>query len=87
MARAEFLRRLSGVFQTPRGAIYFTDRNNNSNIATFNKDYQVIYAVPIEAQISADGTRSYAEKLNPILNVSVEELEKNSTNPTISMRF
>ena len=81
MARAEFLRRLSGVFQTPRGAIYFTDRNNNSNIAAFNKDYQVIYAVPIEAQISADGTRSYAEKLNPILNVSVEELEKKFNKP------
>ena len=81
LARAEFLRRLSGVFQTPRGAIYFTDRNNNSNIAAFNKDYQVIYAVPIEAQISADGTRSYAEKLNPILNVSVEELEKKFNKP------
>ena len=43
LIKAESLRRLSGVFQTPRGAIYFTDRNNNSNIAAFNKDYQVIF--------------------------------------------
>lgn len=81
LARAEFLRRLSGVFQIPRGHIYFTDKNNNSDKAAFNKNYPAIFAVPIEIQISADGTRNYAEKLSPILNISIEELEEKLNKP------
>ena len=85
MARAEFLRRLSGVFQTTRGHIYFIDKNNNSDKAAFNKNYPVIFVVPTETQ--ANKTANYAEKLSPILNISIEELEKNLTNPTMNTNF
>lgn len=74
LIKAEFLRRLNGAFQTPRGAIYFSDKNNNFDTAVFNKDYSAIYAVPVEVQINKEV--NYAEKLSSILNVSVEELEK-----------
>lgn len=79
LIKAEFLRRLNGAFQTPRGAIYFSDKNNNFDTAVFNKDYPAIYAVPIEVQINKEV--NYAEKLSSILNVSVEELEKKLNKP------
>ncbi len=77
--KARSLIQLSGVFQIPRGAIYFTDKNNNFNKFAFNKDYPVIYAVPTETQMNKNV--NYAEKLSPILNISVEELEEKFNKP------
>ena len=68
----------SGLLKATRGNIYFIDKNNNLIQAVLNKDYATIIAVPKDIQESA---RSYAEKLAPILNLSVEELEKKLSKP------
>jgi len=79
LTKAETQERASGVFETPRGNIYFIDRNNNLIPAALNKDYSMIYAVPAEVQ--GDVKQSYAEKLAPIVNLPVEELEKILSKP------
>lgn len=76
LTKVESQERASGIFEAPRGNIYFIDRNNNLIPAALNKEYPTIFAVPVEAQKDADLTQNYAEKLAPILNLSVEELEK-----------
>jgi len=79
LTRAETQEQASGVFEAPRGNIYFIDRNNNLIPAALNKDYSMIYAVPAEVQ--GDVKQSYAEKLAPIVNLPVEELEKILSKP------
>jgi len=84
LTRAETQEQASGVLEAPRGNIYFVDRNNNLIPAALNKEYPMIYAVPKEIQknnndYDNDNIRNYAEKLAPILNLSVEELEKKLT--------
>jgi len=79
LTKAETQERASGVFEAPRGNIYFIDRNNNLIPAALNKDYSMIYAVPAEVQ--GDVKQSYAEKLAPIVNLPVEELEKILSKP------
>jgi cell division protein FtsI/penicillin-binding protein 2 len=79
LSKVETQAQASGVFEAPRGNIYFTDRSNNLIPAALNKDYPMIYAVPAEAQ--GDVKQSYAEKLAPIVNLPVEELEKILSKP------
>lgn len=74
LTKAQMQEEASGGFKAPRGNIYFLDKNNNSVQVAMNKDYPVIYAVPIEIQASGDSVLFYAEKLSPITGVSVEEL-------------
>ncbi len=76
LIKAESQERASGILEAPRGNIYFTDRNSNLIPAALNKEYPTIFAVPIEVQASGDTMQDYAEKLSPILNLSVEELKK-----------
>ncbi len=64
----------SGGFEAPRGSIYFLDKNNNFVQAAMNKDYPIVYAVPVEIQLSGNSALVYAEKLSSITGVSVEEL-------------
>ena len=66
LIRAEFLGK-------PRGNIYFIDKNNNLTPAALNKEYPTVYADPEETGLKA---ALYAEKLSPLINKSVEELEK-----------
>ncbi|MEK7193841.1 MAG: penicillin-binding protein 2 [Patescibacteria group bacterium] len=77
-AQAESQNIASGLLKATRGNIYFIDKNNKLIQAVLNKDYATIIAVPKDIQESA---RSYAEKLAPILNLSVEELEEKLSKP------
>ncbi|MFA5099073.1 MAG: penicillin-binding protein 2 [Candidatus Paceibacterota bacterium] len=76
LAKAKMQEEASGGFEAPRGSIYFLDKNNNSVQAAMNKDYPIVYAVPVEIQASGESIASYAEKLSPITGVSVEELKE-----------
>lgn len=76
LTRAQMQEEASGGFEAPRGSIYFLDKNNNSVQAAMNKDYPKIYAVPVEVQKSEDSILAYAEKLSPIIGVSVDELSQ-----------
>ncbi len=76
LTQAETQERLSGVFEAPRGNIYFIDRSNNLIQAALNKDYPTVYAVPEETRKDPDMRTNYAEKLAPIVNLSVDEVEK-----------
>ncbi|MEE8131436.1 MAG: penicillin-binding protein 2 [Candidatus Paceibacterota bacterium] len=80
-SQAEAQQRADGELEPVRGNIYFTDKNNNLIPAVLNKEYSVIYAVPVETQTNADLTRTYAENLSSIVNISVEELEKKLSKP------
>ena len=80
-AQAENQNIASGLLKATRGNIYFIDKNNKLIQAVLNKDYATIIAVPKDIQESA---RSYAEKLAPILNLSVEELEEKLSKPNDS---
>ncbi|MEK7162737.1 MAG: penicillin-binding protein 2 [Patescibacteria group bacterium] len=74
--KAKSLIKLNNASGAPRNSIYFIDRNNNFIQAALNKEYPIIYAVPVEIQTNAGGTRSYAEKLSQILNIPIDDLEK-----------
>ena len=64
----------SGILEPSRGNIYFIDKNNNRILAVLNKDYDAIFAVPKE--IKQTDIKIYSEKLSPIVNISIEDLEK-----------
>ena len=64
----------SGILEPSRGNIYFIDKNNNRILAVLNKDYDAIFAVPKE--IKQTDVKIYSEKLSPIVNISIEDLEK-----------
>ncbi len=74
LTKAQMQEEASGGFEAPRGSIYFLDKNNNSVQAAMNKDYPIVYAVPVEIQLSGNSALVYAEKLSSITGVSVEEL-------------
>jgi len=78
LTKAETQERASGVFEAPRGNIYFIDRNNNLIPAALNKDYSMIYAVPKE--INNDNDYDY-DKLSQIVNIPVEELKRILSKP------
>lgn len=59
---------------TRRGQIFFTDRSQNAIPASLNRDFPIIYAVPKE--IPEADIEKTAEILNPIVNLTVEELKK-----------
>lgn len=79
-ARAELQYQMSGILEPTRGNIYFTNKDGNPDPAVLNKEYPVISAVPTEIQKEAEKSgltiRNWAEKLSPIVNLPVEELEK-----------
>mgnify|MGYP001588080404 CR=1 FL=1 len=70
--RAESQQKAIGSLEPTRGNIYFSDKNGNSSLAAFNKDYGVIYAVPQE---TFENYKDIAGKLEPIINLSIEEIE------------
>ncbi|TSA44828.1 penicillin-binding protein 2 [bacterium] len=72
-ARSEALAQL----QMRRGRIFFTDRNDNKISVALNKDRPVIYAVPKEV---TDPEKT-AEALSPILNVPIQELKNDMSDP------
>ncbi len=74
--KAQMQEEASGGFKAPRGNIYFLDKNNNSVQAAMNKDYPIVYAVPVEIQASGNPILAYAEKLSPIAGISIEELNQ-----------
>ncbi len=66
----------SGVLKAPRGDIYFTDKNNASVPAALSKNFPIIYADPSKIPEGANIEQDYSEKLAPILNISVAELNE-----------
>ena len=82
-AQAQYQNNASGILESERGNIYFTDKNNNLIPAVLNKDYSVIFAVPKEIQESSAPLAGQANKLGEILkkislilNIPTEDLEK-----------
>ncbi|MBI2034019.1 MAG: penicillin-binding protein 2 [Candidatus Liptonbacteria bacterium] len=53
-----------------RGTIYFTDKNGNSVLAALNKNFPIIYAIPM----AIDDSSEAANLLSPILGQPVESL-------------
>ncbi len=72
LARAESQYLAAGFLNAKRGAIYFTDKNGETLPAVTNKEFPVAYAVP---NVLEDWVET-ANRLAPILNISVEELSK-----------
>jgi cell division protein FtsI/penicillin-binding protein 2 len=62
----------SGMLSSTRGSIYFTDKNGNKVPMALNKDFPVIYAVPK----AIEDPMETANRLAPILNIPVKDLEK-----------
>lgn len=79
-ARAAFQLKASGVFDSARGDIIFTDKNNNTIPAVLNKEYSIIFAVPDEIKLEVEenggSLKNYAEKLSSIINIPADEIEK-----------
>lgn len=71
-ARAQSQYQLAGFLEPHRGAIYFTDKNNNQIPTAVNKSYDAIFAVPKAIQ----DLDKAVENLAPILNLDQEELRK-----------
>ena len=79
-AQAQYQNNASGILESERGNIYFTDKNNNLIPAALNKDYSVIFAVPKEIQDEinklGENSKEISKKINLILNIPTEDLEK-----------
>jgi len=60
------------LLKAARGTIYFTDKNGNHLSVASNKNFPIIYLVPK----AIDDPTEVANRLGPILNQSVDELEK-----------
>lgn len=69
-----------------RGSIYFTDKRGNIIPAAMNKDYPVIFAVPVEMQKSGDMSEHIAHLHEIFPAISQEELQRRLNNP-ISMYY
>lgn len=78
--KAEVQQRAGGELELIRGNIYFTDKNNNLIPAVLNKEYPEIYVVPKEIRKDGDA-KQYAEKLSPLVNIPIEELERKLNKP------
>lgn len=76
LSKALAQQQASGVFEAPRGGIFFTDKNNTIIPAALDKDYPMIYAVPTQVQINSEFTSSSIETLSLIVNIPIEELNK-----------
>ncbi len=76
LARAESQYLASGLINSKRGIIYFTDRDNIPFPAALNKDFPTVYAVP---KLIEDAKEA-ANMLSTIVNKPVEELEKSFSN-------
>ena len=70
LAESQYL--AAGYLNAKRGAIYFTDKNGETLPAATNKEFPVVYAVP---SIIEDWVET-ANRLAPVLNISVEELSE-----------
>lgn len=72
LSRAESQYLASGLINSKRGIIYFTDRDGISFPAALNKDFPTVYAVP---KLIGD-VQEAANTLSGIFGKPVEELEK-----------
>lgn len=81
LSKALAQQQASGVFQAPRGGIFFTDKNNTIIPAALDKDYPMIYAVPKEIQNSGQSIQSIAEEISPIVNIQTDQLQKKFSKP------
>ena len=79
-ARAESETLASEDLSAHRGAIYFTDRSGSTLPAAINKNFPIIYAVPK----AIEDPQESANALAPILNMSVDSLEKIFSKPNDS---
>ncbi len=61
-----------GFIEPIRGLIYATDKNNAPTPAVLNKEYSVIYAVPIELSDPQEA----AQMISPIINKDITTLVK-----------
>lgn len=84
-AQAQYQNNVSGILESERGSIYFTDKNNNLIQAVLNKNYSVIFAVPKKIQdeinklddnLRESQLKEILKKISLILNISIEDLEK-----------
>lgn len=71
LARAESQYLASGLADSNRGAIYFTDKDSNISAAALNKDFPIVYAVPKQI----DDITEAANTLAPILDKIEIELQ------------
>ena len=78
LAKSQYL--ANGLSKPERGGIFFTDKNNTLVAAAGNKDFDVIYAVPLEVQKNAEkidlSLRDIAEKISEITGKSADIIEK-----------
>lgn len=81
LGKAQAQQEATGAFQAPRGAIYFTDKNNTLVPAALDKDYPMVYAVPKEIQGSGQSAQAVAEKISPIVGITVDQLQKRLNRP------
>ncbi len=71
LAKAAARGNLGSILNPERRGIYFTDRNGNEIPAAINKEYPVIFAVPVEINDFAEA----ATALSPILGIEIEKLK------------
>ena len=78
LAKSQYL--ANGLLKPERGEIFFTDKNNSLVAAAGNKDFDVIYAVPLEVQKNAEkinlSLRDAAKKIGEITGKPADVLEK-----------
>ncbi len=66
----------SGMPQTPRGGIFFTDKNNISIPAALDKDFPMIYAAPTQIQKNKEFTSSSVSEISSITGILIDDLNK-----------
>ncbi|TSC88866.1 MAG: stage V sporulation protein D (sporulation-specific penicillin-binding protein) [Parcubacteria group bacterium Gr01-1014_3] len=71
LAKAAARGNLGSILNPERRGIYFTDRNGNEIPVALNKEYPVIYGVPIEIDDAAEA----ATALSPVLGIEVGKLQ------------
>ena len=78
LAKSQYL--ANGLLKPERGEIFFTDKNNTLVAVAGNKDFDVIYAVPLEVQKNAEkinlSLRDAAKKIGEITGKPADVLEK-----------
>lgn len=78
--QAQYQNNVSGILESERGNIYFTDKNNKLIQAAINKDYFMIFAVPKEIQKESEKNNiaidDYADKVAGIFNLKTDELKR-----------
>jgi cell division protein FtsI/penicillin-binding protein 2 len=77
LAKAQAQSKALGGFEPSRGLIYITDKNGSYVPVVLNKEYQTVYAVPIEIEDPLET----ANKLSPIVQKDVLTLVKLLSKP------